>query len=205
MLYELNDVIHQAGLDLNGVRLARHSRDGLAQRRRHVRYFDDYVSIQPQGNLSRYNGASIAFQFIPGPTLADWEPSVMFARAHRVSESWERRDGDLDHCPSLPDPRHRPSAGLLAYDWEILPDVGEYSSGAGGNLLSMPPKVSSSLEALWGRKRSATARHQRIRVPRQRLLGQGSVRRLQGCPICHGRCRLYLRLWSESEVFHSAA
>lgn len=126
MLFDFNQLIEHHGLSLDGVRLLRHDRRGLACWRRSPAHFDDFVSVQKPGT-GPYHNASIAFQFIPGPALEAGDNSALFVRAHRILDEWAWIDASRMPCLAMPGSSYLPKHGVSTFDLEVLPEFDQYA------------------------------------------------------------------------------
>ena len=129
-MINFNDVIAHGGLELDGVRLLRHDRRGLAHWTRSMADFDHFASFQKSGSKGPLRGASVAFHFVPGRRLDDGDHTALFVRAHRVLDQWawtshERLPALIGSLPLTPS-----NERLAAFDLEPLEAYGEFEGRA---------------------------------------------------------------------------
>lgn len=122
IFFGFSDLIALRGLPVEGARLVRHDRLGAEEYHRGRAYFGDYITYQGAG-LDPFKGASVAFQFIPGPALDDGDASALFVGAHHVGESWLVGDGSRRPTLHHDESRYWPRAPTdRAYQLDPLPE-----------------------------------------------------------------------------------
>ncbi|MBL4766173.1 MAG: hypothetical protein JKY94_00360 [Rhodobacteraceae bacterium] len=99
-MFYFDEFLERQGLDLMFTRLLRHDARGLmAWQRGGAQTFGCFASFQ-RYDPSPYQGAQLACQFIPGPTLAHGEATALFVGITRIIDQW---DWDGVRLPTIQD------------------------------------------------------------------------------------------------------